>query len=284
MARRRRTGAAEDIIDLTALLPWWAGVALAVVLYVVLHRLSAPVPTAGVQPGQIGGFMARTMVATLASIGQYLLPLLCLIGAAASYWKRRQRSALVAAVPPTYTAQMLDGMSWQAFEMLVGEAYRLQGYAVQETGGGGADGGIDLLLAKDGEKFLVQCKHWKAYKVGVSVVRELFGLMAAKGAAGGFVVTSGRFTQEAKDFAAGRNIRLVDGEALFALIQSVRKTGAVPAAASQDVPLPAADTPGCPLCGEAMVKRTAKRGNNAGQVFWGCSGFPGCRAVRQVEG
>ena len=57
------------------------------------------------------------------------------------------------------------------------------------------------------------------------MVRELFGLMAAKGAAGGFVVTSGRFTQEAKDFATGSNIRLVDGEALFALIQSVRKTG-----------------------------------------------------------
>lgn len=135
---------------------------------------------------------------------------------------------------------MLDGMSWQAFEMLVGEAYRLQGYAVQETGGGGADGGINLLLAKDGEKFLVQCKHWKTYKVGVSVVRELFGLMAAKGAAGGFVVTSGRFTQEAKDFAAGRNIRLVDSEALFALIQSVRKTGAGPAVVPQGVPLPAA--------------------------------------------
>lgn len=46
MARRRRTGAAEDIIDLTALLPWWAGVALA-------------------------------------CIRQYLLPLLCLIGAVA---------------------------------------------------------------------------------------------------------------------------------------------------------------------------------------------------------
>lgn len=128
----------------------------------------------------------------------------------------------------------------------------------------------------------MQYKHWKAYKVGVSVVRELFGLIAAKGAAGGFVITSDRF--EAKDFAAGRNIRLVDCEALFALIQSVRKTGAGPAAVPQGAPLPASDTPGCPLCGEAMVKRTAKRESNAGQVFWGCSGFPGCRGVRQVEG
>ena len=99
------------------------------------------------------------------------------------------------------------------------------------------------------------------------MVRELHGLMIAKGALGGFVVTSGRFTQEAKDFAAGRNIRLVDGEALFALIQGVRKPGAGPAAVPQGVPLPAAVMPACPLCGEAMVKRTAKGGSNAGQVF-----------------
>ena len=56
----------------------------------------------------------------------------------------------------------LDGMSWREFEMLVGEAFRLQGYRVIETGGGGADGGIDLVLFKGSEKFLVQCKQWKA--------------------------------------------------------------------------------------------------------------------------
>ena len=32
------------------------------------------------------------------------------------------------------------------------------------------------------EKFLVQCKQGKAYIVGVDVVRELYGVMAAKGA------------------------------------------------------------------------------------------------------
>ena len=80
-----------------------------------------------------------------------------------------------------------------------------------ESGGGGADGGVDLVLTRDGEKHLVQCKQWRAFKVGVDVVRELYGVMAAKGAAGGFVVTSGRFTDEAQDFARGRNVQLVDG-------------------------------------------------------------------------
>jgi hypothetical protein len=35
------------------------------------------------------------------------------------------------------------------------------------------------------EEFLVQCKQWRAFKVGVVVVRKLYGVMAAKGAAGG---------------------------------------------------------------------------------------------------
>jgi restriction system protein len=43
--------------------------------------------------------------------------------------------------------------------------------------------------------------------VGVDVVRELYGVMATKGAAGGFVVTSGRFTDDANGFATGRNVR-----------------------------------------------------------------------------
>ena len=50
-------------------------------------------------------------------------------------------------------------MIWREFEMLVGEAFRLQGYQVVETGGGGADGGVDLVLRKDRETFLVQCKQ-----------------------------------------------------------------------------------------------------------------------------
>jgi restriction system protein len=59
------------------------------------------------------------------------------------------------------------------------------------------------------KKFYVQCKQWRAYKVGVEVVRELYGVMAAHGAAGGFVMTSGRFTDAANEFAQGRNMKLV---------------------------------------------------------------------------
>ncbi len=106
---------------------------------------------------------------------------------------------------------------------MVGEAFRLDGFVVNERGGAGADGGIDLVLHKDGEKFFVQCKQWRAFKVGVSVVRELYGVMAAGGATGGFVVTSGVFTKDAIEFASGRNVILVDGTILFDMIQRVAR-------------------------------------------------------------
>lgn len=38
----------------------------------------------------------------------------------------------------------------------------------------------------------------------------------------------------------------------------------------------------CPQCGKAMVLRTAKTGRNAGNPFWGCSGYPDCKGVVNV--
>ena len=69
-------------------------------------------------------------------------------------------------------------LHWRNFEELVAEAYRRQGYRVTE-GGFGADGGIDLELRKGDELTFVQCKQWKVQKVGVNVVREMFGVLTA---------------------------------------------------------------------------------------------------------
>jgi restriction system protein len=100
----------------------------------------------------------------------------------------------------------------------VAEAYRRKGYAVEETGGGGPDGGIDLVARKGGD-FLVQCKHWKAYRVGVKEARELLGLVTAERAAGGILITSGGFTPDAQDFAERNSIELVNGPRLLQLVR-----------------------------------------------------------------
>ena len=235
--------------------------------------------------------LAQTMWKSAATVGQYLLPFICLAGAGMSAWRRKERQSLVANVTENKAAGALDGISWREFEMLVGEGFRLQGYQVVETGGGGADGGVDLVLSKPGknggEKFLVQCKQWRAYKVGVDVVRELYGVMAAKGAAGGFVVTSGRFTDEAVSFASGRNVTLVDGPKLHGLLRQAKAVAErSPARATAPT---SANRCGViagvvlPLCSKPMARRKAKRGANAGGEFWGCTGYPACRGTRPIS-
>ena len=39
----------------------------------------------------------------------------------------------------------------------------------------------------------------------------------------------------------------------------------------------------CPRCGAKLVLRTARKGNRAGQQFYGCTAFPKCRYVEQIE-
>ncbi|PWB21248.1 restriction endonuclease [Comamonas sp. JNW] len=304
MARRKKSSGLEDMLDLLALLPWWICVALAGASYVFLHRLAVVPPTAdlaGRPADMMAAVVQKGLIFGLASIGQYLLPLMCLVAAAMSAWRRKQRQALVKGVVQAQDVAVLGDISWREFELLVGEAYRLQGFRIIELGGNGPDGGVDLVLLKGGEKFLVQCKQWKAQRVGVATVRELYGVMAARGATGGFVVTSGRFSNDAQAFARGRNITLVDGPQLLAMVQRARQSlvngpkatqasgtsaastartnvatasAAAPVAAS-----PAPAQPSCPRCSAAMELRTACQGAHAGKSFWGCSTFPGCRGT-----
>ena len=134
------------------------------------------------------------------------------------WWVRRKRAAGALA------ASAVHEMRWQDFEALVGEGFRLQAFLVIESGGADAD----LVLQKGERKFLVQCGHWRAPKVDVGPVRELHGLMSAKGAAGGFVVTSGEFTAAAVEYARACGIHLVNGAKLLAMLERAKQTVTLP--------------------------------------------------------
>ena len=114
--------------------------------------------------------------------------------------------------------QSIQDMNWSDFERLVGEAFRRWGYRVDETGLGGADGGVDLRLRKNGATTLVQCKHWKSNAVGAPYVREMLGLMIHHNAQAIAIVTSGKFTRQAWAFAEGKPIELIDGRKLASMI------------------------------------------------------------------
>lgn len=268
---RQRTSTFEDVIIIASKLPWWVGFTLAITSYLVLHfyatRPLAPPSAPG--PGQFGSAAVHSMFTTLAMIGQFLLPFAFSVGALVSAVGSFRQKKLLEETAKSPDVAALNSMTWQEFEMLVAEYYRQKGFAVSREGGNGPDGGIDLCLRKGNDHYLVQCKQWRAFKVGVQPVRELYGVMAARGSAGGYFVTSGEYTSDAVEFAKGRNLDLINGVRLKQMIDEVH--GKVQS------PIQESELPICPKCGGALVKRVASKGKNIGKEFWGCSNYPRCR-------
>ena len=58
------------MLSLVALMPWWVGVSIAAVGYLVLHRMATLPQVTTLQSGQITGLMAQTMITvSMASAG-----------------------------------------------------------------------------------------------------------------------------------------------------------------------------------------------------------------------
>lgn len=172
------------------------------------------------------------------------------------------------------SVESIRTLTWLEFEQLIGEYFRRQGYIIEESGGAGADGGVDLRLFRRGKVSLVQCKHWKVHNVGVKPVRELYGVMVSENADNAIFVTSGLFSADAKAFAHGKPLELMDGQWLSRVL-SLRDRKTIPPAM--------AVKPCCPLCDRAMIPRYAKQGANAGTRFWGCPAYPSCTGTRPAD-
>ncbi len=261
----------EELLDAVAELPWWGGLIFTCVVCFALSFIR----------------------------GQWwYLGLLFLFPTAASALSALKSRLLLAGQRDLNTIRAL---SWAEFERVVGEAYRREGFSIEMTKKG-ADGGVDLYARRAGETYLVQCKHWKTNRVGVKVVREMRGLVAAKKATGAVIATTGDFTAEARRFAKGQPVRLLAGKDVVDLVR--RSQGSAVGANAQraavvatSVPVPS--TPvvpqasgtvdhsfagkACPKCGRELTLRTARRGAHAGEQFLGCSGFPECRYVEPLE-
>ena len=55
-----------------------------------------------------------------------------------------------------------------------------------------------------------------------------------------------------------------------------------PSAPKAPVTSPNVQSQTCPRCGSRMITRTARRGSNAGNRFWGCTRFPICKGTRTI--
>lgn len=83
----------------------------------------------------------------------------------------------------------LDGFE---FEKEIAKLFRKQGYDATVTSATG-DGGVDIILRKNGERIAVQCKH-HAKPVGPNDVRALQGVVAAQNYSKGFFISLNGYT------------------------------------------------------------------------------------------
>ena len=173
--------------------PWWLSIAIAAGL-VVAAKLVLPVA----QPEIYGFFVG--------------LPF-ALIGAYAGWQQLRAPSAARIAK----TLEALRAMSWDDFSVAMEDAFRRDGYGVSRLGGTEAD----FELTKAGRTSLVGCKRWKAARTGIEPLRELYAARRAREAHECIYVVAGEITDNARAFAAEKNIRLLHDAELVKLLPLV---------------------------------------------------------------
>ena len=131
------------LADLIAL-PWWYNLALAAIVY---FGLKYYFPTIELKSPAFQGI--GTALPNLAGM---FASIFVLAAAISAYHAWRKGELL----DRQTSVKSIKDLHWKDFEYLVSEAYQRQGYSVQENTGGGADGGLDLVLGKDGNRILVQ--------------------------------------------------------------------------------------------------------------------------------
>ena len=187
-------------------------------------------------------------------------------------------------------------LSPRQFEEMVVELYRASGHRAKRTGAVG-DHGVDVVVqARNGERWVVQCKRWRG-AVGEPIVRDFYGVIQHEKADKGAIITTGEFTQQAHEWARGKPIYLCNGSEFLKRWKAAKRyiQGGDPSApemaATSTVSEPEnshnkSDTvsiPLCPRCGVSMVLRTARRGQHKGEQFYGCPNYPECREITSLE-
>lgn len=113
----------------------------------------------------------------------------------------------------------LSKMRWREFARLIVEALRERGFeaeSVEESLARGTQAELRLLRA--GKPWLLACKLGDAdYKVSAATVAELADAVRFNGAAGGLLVTTGRFDSHSERVADG--LDLYSGETLWELVE-----------------------------------------------------------------
>jgi hypothetical protein len=239
-------------------------IGVALVLGLSRRRASkvAPTPPAPTTPPSVADAIAATLDRFHGREGSSAVPTPPILGSVGSL-----------------TMDRLQALEWKRFELIVARSFEARGLRCQRSRVG-ADGGIDAYLYRAAETrpfAFVQCKAWNSYRVGVKPVRELFGVMAAEQISEGYFVTTGPFTDEARRWAVGKLLHLIDGP------EFLRQFNSLPADVRARIENEAFAgdyrTPTCPRCDQKLVARVSSQDQSK---FWGCRNYPRCDYTLKV--
>jgi hypothetical protein len=124
-----------------------------------------------------------------------------------TYWQRSRTRKKAFGL----SSEGLLDLSPGDFEEMVAELYRAMGHQARRTGTIG-DHGVDVIVkAKNGEKWVVQCKRWRT-PAGESIIRDFYGMMQHEKAAQGAIIATRGFSPAALEWAKGKPLHLYDGK------------------------------------------------------------------------
>ena len=151
-----------------------------------------------------------------------LWPLALMVLAAGYFAGFGERKSAQKRLDSINSMKKLEELDWRSFEEILADYYLLKGYRVTLAGGGGGggDGGIDLIIRKGFKKIIVQAKHYKN-NVGVSIVREMLGVMKIEKAHKVIICTTAGFSKEAVQTAKNQPVQLIKGEEILGMFMSI---------------------------------------------------------------
>jgi restriction system protein len=312
---RRRTSPFEDLVDTVSKMPWWIGLVMALVSYLILHQMSIRPPVTVTGPAQMGAAATGGLIRVLAMFGQFVLPFAFVLGSLISAFKtlsdkkplapapkrtggpivpgerksldhgsRSGQPAITALPVPVaprqaddgWTPEILAALEWKRFETVCAEYLRLIGFDPKETRIG-ADGGVDIWIYKQGMERPFGIVQCKAWNTYKVGIKPVRELYGVMSAE---KVANGLFITSGT--FTSEAMTFAEGK-LITLFSGQEFLAKIKSLAEKDQATllniaTAGDyrTPTCPQCG---IKMTLRNGVDGNRAFWGCVKFPKCRAT-----
>lgn len=115
----------------------------------------------------------------------------------------------------------LAGLHWRDFSYMVRRAMReqrdLQDAALDEHAS--QEPQSDFVMTRGQARWLLSCKHGRAYRIGSAAVNELGAAARLMGAQGGILVTEGKVQRDGIAAAGKQSVEILDGRRIWPMLK-----------------------------------------------------------------